>query len=478
MHSPPDQRAVGSPRSLAPLGGFDVELPQTPIRGAAPRHSQEVTQPAPNTRKHEQKEMQQRFSQKPTQPMEWAPEITQPTATNVDYQPQVMVTEASAQYQQTGECRMAHIIEAAQLTQIISSTDEVDMQPNPPTPRPDTRGIATPRRRIGGRCRKWVVSTQANSKRTCAACTMCHHQFSPGEPRLQQWSNRNAARHYVDAQCVTGGLKSDHELVPKNPTDNEAKDAVIRIRDNIFHAAADVGVVLPVHDPHDDSSTDTSEDEDTWEEALRHDDAIMDFQWFSTISWTEIKDLRRTTYVQLPTRLRFALQQAQHAILRAILHNEPSSPTSEPAWKVLLFSSWLLLGRPAENASDANCASFLETRLDLFWSEDWPALWALVRAERDVPAITQTRLRTKAETRVRKVATLARAGEKGRALAAARNAPPVPVTRDIVQEITSLYPVDPDPAVPSTARVSVAFTAEVMDFIPITLKRMPRLSEP
>ena len=90
------------------------------------------------------------------------------------------------------------------------------------------------------------------------------------------------------------------------------------------------------------------------------------------------------------------------------------------------LSSLLLLGRPAENASDANCATFLEARLDLFWSEDWPALWALVRAECDVPAIAQTRSRTKAEqteTRVRKVATLARAGEKGRALAAARNAP-------------------------------------------------------
>ena len=163
------------------------------------------------------------------------------------------------------------------------------------------------------------------------------------------------------------------------------------------------------------------------------------------------------------------------------MHNEPSSPTSEPDWKVLLLSSWLLLGRPAENASDANCASFLEARLDLFWSEDWLALWLLVRAECDVPSIAQTRSKTKAEqteTRVRKVATLARAGENGRALAAARNAPPVPVTRDIVQEITSLYRVDPDPAIPSTARVSHVFTAEVMDFIPITLKRMPRLSEP
>ena len=49
---------------------------------------------------------------------------------------------------------------------------------------------------------------------------------------------------------------------------------------------------------------------------------------------------------------------------------------------------------------------------------------------------------------------------------------------EIVQEIKSLYPVDPEPAVPSTARVSFAFTAEVMDFIPITLKRMPRLTGP
>ena len=301
---------------------------------------------------------------------------------------------------------------------------------------------------------------------------------------MQQWSNRGAQRHYVHAQCVAGGLKSNHELIPKNPTDNEAKEAVIRLRDDILNAAADVEVVLPIHDPHDDSSTDTPVDEYTLfdrEEALRHDEAIMDFQRLSTIPWNEIRDQRGTTNVQPPTRLKFALQQAQHAILRAIMHNEPSSPTSEPAWKVLLLSSWLFLGRPAENASEANCASFLKARLDLFWSEDWPALWALVRAECDVPLTAQTRSRTKAEqteARVRKVATLARSGAKGRARAAARNAPPVPVTRDIVQEITSLYLVDPVPAVPSTARVSHVFTAEVKDFIPITLKRMPRLSEP
>ena len=133
----------------------------------------------------------------------------QPTATSTDNQPQVLVSMASVQHQQTGECRMAHIIDAAQLTPPISSAEDIDMQPIPTTPRPDTHDIATPRRRTGGRCRKWAVSTQATSKRKCAACTTCSRQFSPGEPRLQQWSNRGAQRHNVHAQCVAGGLKSN-----------------------------------------------------------------------------------------------------------------------------------------------------------------------------------------------------------------------------------------------------------------------------
>ena len=63
------------------------------------------------------------------------------------------------------------------------------------------------------------------------------------------------------------------------------------------------------------------------------------------------------------------------------------------------------------------------------------------------------------------VETLARAGEKERALAAARNAPPVPVTRDIVQEIMSNH-------------ISHIFIFQIAEFTPLTLKRMPRLSEP
>ena len=86
------------------------------------------------------------------------------------------------------------------------------------------------------------------------------------------------------------------------------------------------------------------------------DEEIMDFQWFEHVTWDSIKDLRGTTYVQPPTSFRFALQQARHAILQAIIHNNPTSLASESAWKALVLSSWLLLGRPAVNTSQSNCA--------------------------------------------------------------------------------------------------------------------------
>ena len=69
-------------------------------------------------------------------------------------------------------------------------------------------------------------------------------------------------------------------------------------------------------------------------------------------------------------------------------------------------------------------------------------------------------------------------GEKGRALAAARNAPPVPVTEQIVQEIKSLYPAVPEPPAPASAPISALFLSEVAEHVPTTLRKMPGLSEP
>ena len=125
------------------------------------------------------------------------------------------------------------------------------------------------------------------------------------------------------------------------------------------------------------------------------------------------------------------------------------------------------------------------TTWTLGWSffrvEDWSALRAMVRTECDVAPVQNTTRRTEKQqiqSRIRKVATLARTGEKGRALAAARNAPPVPVTEQIVQDIQSLYPVDPEPPAPASAPISALFLSEVAVHVPTTLRKMPRLSEP
>ena len=213
--------------------------------------------------------------------------------------------------------------------------------------------------------------------------------------------------------------------------------------------------------------------------------AWMKKSWTSsglnTLHGTASKTCVAQRVSNLPRGFWFALQQAQHAILRAIVHNNPTSPASESAWKALVLSSWLLLGRPAVNASESNCAHFLDARLELFCAEEWSALWAMVRAECDVAPVQNSTRRTdkqQMQSRVRKVATLARTGQKGRALAAARNAPPVPVTEQIVQEIKSLYPADPEPPAPVSAPVSALFLSDVAEHVPATLRKMPRLSEP
>ena len=244
---------------------------------------------------------------------------------------------------------------------------------------------------------------------------MCGTRFNHNEARLQQWSNRDTNHHYIHAHCVNGGLGHGHELLPKQAADPDAVDAVTRQQDTITRTAADTEVLLPFAQDPDQASTAAPPDDEQdlfgREEALRMDEEIMNFQWFEHVTWDSIKRLRGTTYVQPPTRFKFALQQAQHAIQRAIIHNNPSSLASESAWKALVLSRWLLLGR-----SESNCAHFLDARLEgTLWAEDWSALRAMLRAECDIAPVQDATRRTatqQKQSRVRIGATLARAGEK------------------------------------------------------------------
>ena len=165
---------------------------------------------------------------------------------------------------------------------------------------PTVHDIDTPRRMIGGRCRKWCISAQpASGKRKCAACSLCGIRFTHSEARLQQWGNRQTNHHYVHAHCVNGGLGHGHELFPKQATDQDAVDAVTPQRDIITRTAADTEVLLPfAQDPDQASTTAPPDDEHDLfgrEEARLMDEEIMDFQWFEHVTWDSIKDLRGTT---------------------------------------------------------------------------------------------------------------------------------------------------------------------------------------
>ena len=115
-----------------------------------------------------------------------------------------------------------------------------------------------------------------------------------------------------------------------------------------------------------------------------------------------------------------------------------------------------------------------------FCAEDWPALWAMVRAECDVATVSRSSRKSAVEEKqseVRKVATLARSGQRGRALAAARNAPRVKVTANSARYQESLIS-RPAPC----SRCSDSRVEPLLDSSggagPDTLRRMPRLSGP
>ena len=187
-----------------------------------------------------------------------------------------------------GDDLNSNVIVNAQLTHLFSRDDAAQGQDAPNAPdvsMPDVSAvhdIATPRRTIGGRFRKWCISAQPpTGKRKCAACSMCGIRFAHGEARLQQSSNRQTNNHYVHAHCVNGGLGHDHELHPKVADDQDAVDAVTRQRDTITRTAADTEILLFFAQDPDQASTaappDDGRDLCGREEALRMDEKIMVF---------------------------------------------------------------------------------------------------------------------------------------------------------------------------------------------------------
>lgn len=343
------------------------------------------------------------------------------------------------------------------------------------------------KRTIGGKNTKWAVSTQ-QTKKYMSACYLCAKQFMDSEPRLQQWGDRNTCQRYVHGHCVHGGISVRHEFIAKRVEDTNIVDKLIQ---NLQHTEAELSrAVLPFAE--DQASTtapstnagredDQAEFSEERESKVRMEVEFLDLSWFTHISWDTIRALPGTTYVQIPKRHQFAIHQAQYAILRCILNYETNTQECEHGWKLLVLSSWLLLGKLAGKDTAQNCAGHFDERLSLFWNEDWATLWGIIKGECG-QALARANKQTEEErrnTQVKRVSTLARAGERGRALAAACQAPPERCTKEVLKEIRQMYLSDPDPAVPITGvTISALFHNLVAAQVPSTLKQMPRLSEP
>ena len=199
----------------------------------------------------------------------------------------------------------------------------------------------------------------------------------------------------------------------------------------------------------------------------------MNFTWFGTVAWESIKDLRGTTFSH-------RRDSGSHS-------NKPSMPSSAPSCITVLphqllsqhgrflclavgFSWDALLSKPQR------ATVRISWKLDSTSSGPKTGLlsgpWYVLNATLLLSSATHANQlpNRNSQSRVRKVATLAQSGERGRALAAARNAPLSQSLNRLYTEIKSLYPVGLDPAVAVQIPVSNLFLSQVAELIPSTLR--------
>ena len=114
-------------------------------------------------------------------PVQYQPSGNDPsplaTETGSQYQPIGNGTSGTtpAQYLSSGEGHTSRNIAKAQLTQLISPDDDAEMPAAPLV-----HDITTPRRQVGGRCRKWAVNTQQTTDKRKMCCLL--HVWSAIQP--------------------------------------------------------------------------------------------------------------------------------------------------------------------------------------------------------------------------------------------------------------------------------------------------------
>ena len=277
-----------------------------------------------------------------------------------------------------------------------------------------------------------------------AAAAAAGIRFTHGAARLQQWGNRQTNHHYVHAHCVNGGLGHDHELFPKQATDQDAVDAVTRQRDTITRTAADTEILLPFAQDPDQASTAAPPDDERElfgrEEALRMDEEIM-----------HGLPVVRTRHVGQHQRL------AWHDV-RSTAHKVQACFTTSPTCQSTSHhSQQCLLGEPLFSVAGSFWDDLQSMRpratAHTFWMRDWSCFGLRTgqhSGPRYVPNVMLLRCRTRRAERTsskkkkqsleRKVATSARTGKKRTSPSSCQKRSQ---SEQNVQAITSLYPTVP-----------------------------------
>ena len=315
----------------------------------------------------------------------------------------------------------------------------------------------------GGRALNWIVADQPRTTRA-AVCRCCHLVFDEGETRICTQGDRRYGR-WVHPECVTGGLRNGMQFTPDTPDD---LTSARQLTDQLAHRS----VVQPAEDPRE-------VDYIGGLEPPTADSPLPASEFFASLKWEDVRKLQGDTFVQVPARFEGAFCDAMGVAIREICTTADQSRIIT-GWKAFLIVPWLLLQRPPDNQSGDSCAALLTERLDRFWQGDVKSLY------REQIGLSRCKS-TKKDTgltdamRAKKVKTLARARETGRALRATHDTPRVRVTDDVVKELRALYPqsndTDGDVEMAETPYESIDLQSLIAS-LSKELKRLPRLSTP
>ena len=317
----------------------------------------------------------------------------------------------------------------------------------------------------GSRATSWIVTLQPRSTRP-AVCRACQQYFEEGDTRVCTRSDRKHGR-FLHVDCIPGGMRADMEFNADTTSDQIAARL---ISDQVRHVSSiqAAGEALPVV-----PSTESALVPPTLESPL------PSMAWFHTLQWSDLRKIQGDTYVQIPNRLETAFSDALGVALREIAE-ESDAQRVIGGWKAFLLLSWLLLYRPPDVQDSPSCAETLSERLDRFWQGDSEAMYRehINASSRNIksrpPAATTDKMVAK------KVKTLCRANEVGRALRAADGAQRVVVTEQVAKSVADLFgPGDNDDMmVDETGHVQPVDMDALKASLSKNLVRLRRLSAP